>query len=94
MVRLAESAYDLPQVVLGHTSFAYLRAPPCHGSRPIVTAAFLLLCDKPQTSSWLAAVVELCRYMLCAGERACPVRQGWTAVWCPFASAAGLQAIA
>ena len=45
------------------------------GSRAIVMAAFLVCHDKPQTSSWLAAVVELCRHVLWMGE--------WTGVHPP-----------
>ena len=38
------------------------------GSRAIVMAALLACHDKPQTASWLEAVVELCHHVLWMGE--------------------------
>ena len=46
------------------------------GSRAIVMAAFLACHDKPQTASWLEAVVELCHHVLWMGE--------WTGVHPPW----------
>ena len=46
------------------------------GSRAIVMAAFLVCHDKPQTASWLEAVVELCHHVLWMGE--------WTGVHPPL----------
>ena len=45
------------------------------GSRAIVMAAFFMCHDKPQTASWLEAVVELCHHVLWMGE--------WTGVHPP-----------
>ena len=45
------------------------------GSRAIVMANFFVCHDKPQTVSWLAAVVELCHHVLWMGE--------WTGVHPP-----------
>jgi len=38
------------------------------GSRAIVMADVLVCHDKPQTASWLEAVVELCHQVLWMGE--------------------------
>ena len=70
------SLYDLPQVLLVACRNAYFRAMSDLGSRAIVMAAFLACYDKPQTSSWLKAVVELCHYVLWTGE--------WTGVRPPL----------
>ena len=60
----------------------------------IVTAIYRLLQNEPRTSSWLAAVVELCLIMVCARGASVSRPQGWTAAWCPSAAAACLLAAA
>ena len=60
----------------------------------IVTAIYSLLQNEPRTSSWLAAVVELCLIMRCARGASVSRPQGWTAAWCPSAAAACLLAAA
>ena len=66
----------LPQVLLTRCSLAYFRAMSDLGSRAIVMAGVLACHDKPQTASWLEAVVELCHHVLWMGE--------WTGVHPPW----------
>ena len=61
---------------LRRSSFAYFRAMSDLGSHAIVMAACQLTHDKPQTVSWLEAVVELCHHVLWMGE--------WTGVHPPW----------
>ena len=63
-------------MLLAGSSLAYFRAMSDRGSRAIVMAAFLACHDKPQTASWLEAVVELCHHVLWMGE--------WTGVHPPW----------
>ena len=72
-------------MVLVASSLAYFRAMSDLGSRAIVMAAFLMCHDKPQTASWLEAVVELCHQVLWMGE--------WTGVHPPGMDSSQCSAI-
>ena len=52
--------YDLPQVLLGHIDYAYMRAASDRGSRASVLAVYHQEGSEPQTSSWLDVMVEHC----------------------------------
>ena len=86
--------YYLPQVLLTACQNSNLRAMSDLECPAIVTAIDRLLQNEPRTSSWLAAVVELCLIMLCARGASVSRPQGWTAAWCPSAAAACLLAAA